>query len=217
MAKKDRRRRGQGQPPAPTAGSTPADAATSGETAEQRRARQVKEWEERKRRKELRGKIHVPIIGTTTVGALVGGVTSLMVVIGAFVGVFLLLSGGSDGGGRDATPTPDPRVAGEPIAKTVELEATDNGVNINPSFDPTVITGRAGEVIEIKMTNTGSSAHNLNVAGIDGEFGSRDDFVIDSIDPGEEASLLVKLDESGTYPFQCDLHPGRQSGQLILS
>ena len=72
-------------------------------------------------------------------------------------------------------------------------------------------------MIEFTLVNEGSVAHNLSVSGIDQEFGTPDDFFMDSLDAGEEGTLRVKIDQSGTYPFRCDLHPLQQVGSLILS
>jgi len=116
-----------------------------------------------------------------------------------------------------ATPVPDPRVAGLPIAQEVQIIADDEGQANNPTFDTTAVSGKAGEVIEFTLVNDGSVAHNLSVSGRDKEFGTTDDFTMNSLNAGEEGTLLVKINDPGTYPFRCDLHPFQQTGTLILS
>lgn len=44
-----------------------------------------------------------------------------------------------------ATPVPDPRVAGLPIAQEVQIIADDEGQANNPTFDTTAVSGKAGE------------------------------------------------------------------------
>lgn len=139
-----------------------------------------------------------------------------MVILGV-----VLFAGGSGGSEATATPvaTRDPRLGPGEIAKTVVIDADDEGQAANPTFSVTTITGRAGEIIEVKLNNIGSVAHNLNFAGLDGEYGSRDDWTTtpQSIQPGQSGTVLVKFDEPGTYPFHCDFHPEQQRGNLILS
>jgi plastocyanin len=177
------------------------------ESAEQRRARQIKEWEERKKQKERGKSSGLPVFWL----ACGGGVLALVV-----VGVVILMQGGS-GGSPSATAVVDPRVAGLPIAQEAQIIADDEGQSNNPTFNPTLVTGKAGDVIEFTLVNDGSVAHNLTVSGDDKEFGTLDDFTMDSLDAGEEGTLLVKIDEEGTYPFRCDLHPVQQVGNLVLS
>ncbi len=179
-----------------------------GETTEQRRARQIKEWETRKKQKERRK------ASGSALPWVAGGVGVLVI---AVIAVGYLLQGGNSGGSSAATPVPDPRVAGLPIEKQVQIVADDQGQANNPTFDPTEVSGPAGEVIEFTLINEGSVAHNLSVSGLDKEFGTRDDFTMNSLSGGEQGTLLVKINDAGTYPFRCDLHPTQQVGNLILN
>jgi len=180
----------------------------AGETAEQRRAKQIKEWEARKKQKERR---------KSSGSSMVWVASGAGVLVLAVIGTILLLQGGSSDATPAATPRPDPRVAGLPVDQSVQIIADDQGQANNPTFDVTAVTGRSGKVIEFTLVNKGSVAHNLAVSGRDKEFGTLDDFVMASLDAGEEGTLRVKIDESGTYPFQCDFHPAQQRGNLILS
>ena len=192
----------------PVAGENPAPASgDAGESQEARRARQVREWESRKKQKERSAASGSPLPWVA------GGVGLLAAVV---VGAVLLLSGGGSDG-TSATPVVDPRVTGLPVDQTVELIAEDDGQSVNPRFEPNVVNGKAGEVIEFQVRNEGTVAHNLTVSGPDKEYGTPDDFTMNSIDAGEESTLRVKLNTPGTYPFRCDLHPEQQIGSLILS
>ena len=149
-------------------------------------------------------------------------VTPVMVIAVAVLAYFVLSSGSSGvtGGGSSATPTPDPRVEGLPVAETIEIVAGDDGP-ASPAatsfFQPSTITAKAGEVIEIELKNEGSVTHNIWLAGVDEEYGTNDDWgPINLIKPGETGSLRVKIDEPGRYRFQCEIHPNVQFGMLVL-
>ena len=171
------------------------------------RAEQKREFDKRKRAK-ARGGQPLALWGG-------GGVMAALAVLGGF----LLLGGGGDDDGPNSTPivTPDARIAGLPIDVTFTVEADDNGQNVNPRFVPTAISAEAGQVIEISMPNVGSVAHNLRLAGLDGEYDTRDDWLVDpgTVQPGETGRVVVTFDEPGTYPFKCDFHP-TQTGILTL-
>lgn len=142
--------------------------------------------------------IATPVVGTVVV----------------VLAVLILTSGssGSTGGGSAATPTPDPRVAGLTPATSIDVEVDD--VN----FSRTELSGTAGEVIELVVTNTGTISHNLTVAGPDDEYDTDDDFttVPFAIKAGETARLVLKIDDPATYRFRCAFHPNIEFGTLTL-
>lgn len=205
--KRDKQRQRQAQAAQTDA---PLDEAAA-QAAAERRAQQKREWAERKKARERKP---APIGMYAWAGG--GAAVLIAVVVGA---VLLLSGGGSSEGGAVATATPDPRVAGLPIAQTVEIDAGDSGQATGTYFDPNTVSGRAGEVIEFVVKNVGSVAHNLRVSGEDHEYDTRDDFLTDpgTIQPGQEARVLVKIDTPGTYEFHCDFHPLTQIGNLIIS
>jgi plastocyanin len=177
-----------------------------------RREQQKLEWAARKRAQERAERPGFPIVWAGLGGTAIVGVVVL--------GLVFFMGGGGDG---ESTPTPvatrDPRVGNGPIAKTVEIDADDEGQAANPTFSVTTITGNAGDIIEVKMNNIGSVHHNVNFAGLDREYGTPDDWVTNpqSIAPGESGTVLVKFNDPGTYPYHCDFHPDQQKGVLILS
>ena len=87
----------------------------------------------------------------------------------------------------------------------------DSGGLTSASGKVTVFNGNPG--------GAGNGTPNLNFAGLDGEYGSRDDWTTtpQSIQPGESGKVLVKFNEPGTYPYHCDFHPNQQKGVLILN
>lgn len=185
--------------------------ALSPEEQTARREQQKQEWAAQKRAQERARRSAAPLVWS---GVAVGSLVA-MIALG-----FLLFAGGGDSSsGPTPTATRDPRLGAGPVAKTVTIDADDDGQNINPTFSVTTITGNAGDIIEVDVNNIGSVHHNLAFAGIDGEYGSHDDWITDpqSIPAGESGKVLVKFDEAGTYPFHCDFHPDAQRGSLIIS
>ena len=148
-------------------------------------------------------------------GWIITGAIALVIAVGV---VFAVLSGGSSDGTDSvaATPRPDPRVAGATPAATVNVETDDEGQNVNSRFVPSVLEGPAGEVFAIKIKNAGTVAHNLNIAGVDKEYDTDDDFTSAVPSSGQEVQLLVRLDAPGSYPFRCDFHPEQQVGTLVV-
>ena len=228
MSKKDRKRREttrrqkeQRQAKAAAAGEdaqdgveeaadddAPEDAASS----IKRRAEQKREYEKHKREKARGSQPVAPYFWG-------GGIAAVIAV--AVVGGFLLLSGGGDDNSSTPTPTaaPDPRIAGLPIDQTITLDADDDGQNQNTRFVPNTLSGNAGDVIEILVTNIGSVAHNLSFPGLDSEYDTSDDWVVApfTLQPGETSRVVLKFDEPGTYPFRCSFHPQLHLGTLTLS
>ena len=107
-------------------------------------------------------------------------------------------------------------MAGQTPAATLNL--TSIGAETGSRFVPDTLTGPAGQVIAIVVENKGTVSHNLRVSGPDKAYDTPDDFQMppNVIKAGESQTLLVKIDEPGTYPFRCDFHPLDQLGTLIL-
>ena len=144
-----------------------------------------------------------------------GLIVAAVLVIGIGVLAYLIISSGSSGvtgTGSSATPTPDPRVAGVPVDDTISLNVNDS------TFSSTEITGNAGDVIELMVTNTGTISHNLVVAGPDDEYDTKDDFVPNpfAIKAGETGRVVLKIEEPGAYRFRCAFHPTFEFGTLTL-
>ena len=149
-----------------------------------------------------------------------------VVVIGVVVVAVLILTSGSSGSSVPKVErTPDPRVAGQTPTASFNIEASDRGQGSSDSFyNPTEIRGKAGEVIELVVTNTGTVSHNLRVSGpnktydVDTSGEKGDDFEMppNTVLPGKTERLVVKIDEPGAYPFRCDFHPQFQKGTLVL-
>lgn len=150
-----------------------------------------------------------------TLGWVAAGVAALAAV-GVFA-FFVFTSDSDSGQGTIVSQTPDPRVAGLTPNASLDIEAGDAGQATGTYFDPRDPTATAGDVIELTLTNAGSVAHNLRISGLDKQMNTADDWDTTVIAAGGETSILVKIDEAGAYPFQCDLHPTTQTGVLTLN
>ena len=225
MSKKDRKRREttrrqkeQRQAKAAAAGEDAAEDADEPDDAPpeddaaaiKRPAEQKREYEKRKLAMARGGKSLAPYFWG-------GGIAAAIAI--AVVGGFFLLSGGGDDS-PDATPivTPDSRVAGLPIDVTIEIDADDDGQNVNTRFTPDTISAAAGQVVGIVVTNVGSVAHNLRLAGVDDEYDTRDDWLTDpaTLFSGDTGTVVVKLDDPGVYTFRCDFHATMQVGTFTV-
>ena len=206
MAKKKRRRQGGGRAGAPL----PAGPALSAEEQAARREQQRRDWANEKRRAERSEGSLAPFFWAG------GGAATI---VGVVLVIVLIVAGGSGSESAAVTSTPDPRVAGETPEETFTIEAGDSGQATGTYFEPNVINARVGEVIEIVVTNAGSVAHNLRVSGLDKEYDTRDDWVTDpaTLFSGDEGRFLLKINEPGQYPFQCDFHPTTQVGTLVIN
>jgi plastocyanin len=74
-------------------------------------------------------------------------------------------------------------------------------------FEPTVITGPAGEAVVLDMVSESENIHNLTAGDIDQDIG-----------PGETVQVQLTLPESGTAVFVCSYHRGRgMAGALVAT
>ena len=141
-------------------------------------------------------------------------IATLVVAIGAVIlAVFVLTSGSSGTTGPAREVAPDQRVAGQTPTASFSIDVDD------VSFSPSTISAKAGDVIELVVTNTGTISHNLRVSGPDKQYGTSDDFESEpfAIGPGETGRTVVKIESPGTYPFRCDFHPVQEMGTLVLA
>ena len=76
-------------------------------------------------------------------------------------------------------------------ATEVELEADDF------YFEPTVLTGEAGQEVTVTVTNEGESPHNFSIS---------DQNIDEDLDPGDNAEVTVAFPRSGTLVFFCSFH-----------
>ena len=86
--------------------------------------------------------------------------------------------------------------------------ATDN------SYSQTTFTVKAGQPLELTLTNNGEALHNwhlLNVKDVDGK-----NILTPLVSPGQSATIDFTINTPGTYNFQCDVHPTDMKGTLTV-
>ncbi len=107
-------------------------------------------------------------------------------------------SGGAKQGGSSIT------IAGQPANDhgTEDVTAaTQVGLELDEFyFSPTVLSGKAGQRLELRLGNAGEAAHTFTVdaLGIDV-----------TVEPGQETRVDVTLPDSGAFAFVCRFHAGR--------
>jgi plastocyanin len=66
-------------------------------------------------------------------------------------------------------------------------------------FQPATITGKAGSTVKVELKNSGGSEHNFTIES---------QKVDKDVEPGEDATVSVKIPASGTVQFFCEYHKG---------
>ena len=75
----------------------------------------------------------------------------------------------------------------------VEIELYDN------YFEPTILKGKPGQMVELELKNEGSAEHTFTIA---------EQSVNKEIQPGDETETEVKFPASGDLKFVCMFHQG---------
>jgi plastocyanin len=71
---------------------------------------------------------------------------------------------------------------------------------VDDAFQPKAIVGKAGSTVKVELKNTGSNEHNFK---IDSQKKADAD-----VEPGEDATVTVKIPTSGSVQFYCEYHKG---------
>ncbi|MEX1194281.1 MAG: cupredoxin domain-containing protein [Dehalococcoidia bacterium] len=106
-----------------------------------------------------------------------------------------------------ASPTPVPE---EEFDSEAEVKLVDS------VFEPAELTINAGDKVKLTLPNTGALAHNVRIAGPDGDFETEDDIVSADVPPGQTGEMFVQIDDPGTYDFRCDFHQQTHNGTLTV-
>jgi plastocyanin len=79
------------------------------------------------------------------------------------------------------------------------------------AFNPTSLTAAAGEELTITFRNDDTVAHSFHLFG-----GSAGDVKTD-VKPGPSTETLhVTLRVPASYSFQCDVHPNKMKGAIVV-
>ncbi len=90
-----------------------------------------------------------------------------------------------------------------------EITATDF------KFDRNELQARSQETIEVTLTNDGDTQHSWRLLGVVDAAGSA--VAIPPVAAGDDATITFLVGKSGTYTFQCDIHPQQMTGRVVLS
>ena len=110
-----------------------------------------------------------------------------------------------------ASPTPAAR---EVVDVELDVTMKDN------FFEPTTFSVPAGKKFRINLKNEGPTfAHNLRIAGPDGEFGTADDLVSTPSPQrvGVDGELVGQIDQAGTYNVRSDFQPDDMIGTITVT
>jgi plastocyanin len=131
--------------------------------------------------------------------------------------------GGGGGGGGGATPkAPEASATEEGGTITLGGQSANNHGTKDVSgmselsleadnfyFEPTILTGTAGQKIEIEVENEGSVEHNFSLT---------DQGIDQDVEPGQKAKVEVTFPQSGTLVFFCKYHQSQgMVGALQIS
>jgi plastocyanin len=118
-----------------------------------------------------------------------------------------------------STPIPESEAV-----RTVDVEVTDiDGDESATAFEPDSIDLRPGEAVKLLVKNTGEISHMIRVVGPDGEYDTGDDFLAKTADgshimePGEEATVVVRFDEAGEFEFKDPTVVPEAGGVLVVA
>jgi uncharacterized cupredoxin-like copper-binding protein len=130
----------------------------------------------------------------------------------------------------DATPVASEEggsgdLATMPVQRELGMEMRDI------AFEPPALTGRAGEVIEMRFHNSGAILHDFTIDEMDAEVmemmggsGAGVDMHMDgdqdatgramhlALDAGQEGVMRLRVHEPGTYAYYCSVPGHRESG-----
>ena len=108
--------------------------------------------------------------------------------------------------------TPSPTSSG-PAGNEVAVTMDDN------VFVPDQISVAADQEITFSLTNDGSAAHNMVIAGPDGEYGTDDDATSDPdlISGGKDGLLIwTSPADAGEIDFHCQFHASEMTGTITV-
>ncbi len=110
-------------------------------------------------------------------------------------------------------------VVSEATSATPEAEAVEQEFDVllkDNVFEPATLTLAAGKKFRLKLQNDGKFAHNIRIAGKDGEFETADDISSVDVFPGTAEELIGQIDDPGEYAIRDDFHPGEMTGTITV-
>ncbi len=110
-------------------------------------------------------------------------------------------------GGAPAAGAGPATGGGVPAGGTV-IVATDN------KFDKTQLTVKANEPVTLTLQNKGSAIHNWHVLNVKDKDGK--DITTNLLSGGQSQTITFVIAQTGTFDYQCDVHPVEMRGKLTV-
>ncbi len=154
----------------------------------------------------------------------------VLLVVLAVAGSVACGSDSDDAGSGGPTPSGDDAAVGPQLLDQPESPQVLSGQVTKPAseivdivasgvlFQQNNIAVSVGEAVVIRVTNSDLVAHNLRIAGLDGEYETEDDAVTepDTLGGGDAGELTFAPPVAGAYTFRCDFHPGSMGGIIVV-
>ncbi len=126
-----------------------------------------------------------------------------IVVVGAIIGVILLMSTGPVGPTLPPPDQPEPAPALTFTLTGLNTRWTRNGVE-NPTLDVPL-----GSVVRIVLENDDPVPHRFAIADFDVR--------TETLNEGDSSTVMFTADEAGRFTYVCLIHPGRMDGTIVVS
>jgi plastocyanin len=102
------------------------------------------------------------------------------------------------------------QAAGPGAAGGLSEVTTDN------KFSQTTFTINHGDQVALTVQNKGAALHNFHVMGGAKNKDGNDVKTPDLVQAGQSVTINFEIDQPGSYPFQCDVHPTEMKGTLVV-
>ncbi len=122
----------------------------------------------------------------------------------ALVAISLAACGGGTKSETRATPT----AGGAAPAGTIVIVATDN------KFDKTELTVQANQPVTLTLENRGQAVHNWHVLNVKDKDGK--EIATNLLTGGQSQTITFVITQTGTFDYQCDVHPTEMRGKLTV-
>ena len=107
-------------------------------------------------------------------------------------------------------------IAEEAATREIAITVNQTGeAETSTIFTPSSVSVNAGEVVKLVLENVDEVSHGLRLAGVDGDYGTSDDFVVvpegsdsekadqgDIIEPGGFGFVIIRFDDAGSFEFR---------------
>ncbi len=120
----------------------------------------------------------------------------------------MLLAAACGGGTKSETRATPTAGGGAAPAGAIVITATDN------KFDKTELTVRANQPVTLTLQNQGQAIHNWHVLNVKDKDGK--DITTNLLPAGQSQTITFTIAQTGTFDYQCDVHPTEMRGKLTV-